>query len=75
MRAALLPTLLLYSLAVHCAQVFARGLFEAGYRDKAASVYYTLLQAGVDKTQQVWGWRPPFPTLPALQGGRPMGLV
>ncbi|KAK9819867.1 hypothetical protein WJX72_003454 [[Myrmecia] bisecta] len=33
-------------------QLFAKGLFDAGYRDKAASVYYTLLQTGVDRTQQ-----------------------
>jgi hypothetical protein len=32
--------------------MFARGLFDAGYRDKAASVYYTLLQSGVDRSQQ-----------------------
>lgn len=33
-------------------QLFAEGLFQAGYRDKAASIYYSLLQAGADRAQQ-----------------------
>ena len=41
-------------------QVFARGLVEAGYRDRAAAVYCNLLQAGPDKAQQVWRTITPF---------------
>lgn len=33
-------------------QVFAQGLFQAGYRDRAAAVYYHLLISGSDRTQQ-----------------------
>lgn len=32
--------------------LFAKGLQESGQRDKAAAVYFTLLQAGADKAQQ-----------------------
>eukprot|EP00884_Botryococcus_braunii_P009762 jgi/Botrbrau1/18788/Bobra.0386s0104.1 len=34
-------------------QLFAQGLFDAGYRDKAATVYYSLLRNEVDRSQQV----------------------
>lgn len=33
-------------------QVFAHGLFQAGYKDKAAAVYYHLLVSGSDRVQQ-----------------------
>lgn len=33
-------------------QTFAQGLFQAGYRDRAAAVYYHLLISGSDRVQQ-----------------------
>ena len=36
-----------------CMRLFAAGLLAAGLKDEAAAVYYSLLQGGADKGQQV----------------------
>lgn len=36
-----------------CMRLFAAGLLVAGLKDEAAGVYYSLLQEGADRAQQV----------------------
>ena len=36
-----------------CLRLLAAGLLAAGLKDEAAAVYYSLLQGGADKGQQV----------------------
>ncbi len=36
-----------------CMRLFAAGLLAAGLKDEAAAVYYSLLQGGSDRAQQV----------------------
>ncbi len=36
-----------------CMRLFAAGLLAAGLKDEAAAVYYSLLQGGADRAQQV----------------------
>ena len=36
-----------------CMRLFAAGLLAAGHKDEAAAVYYSLLQGGGDRAQQV----------------------
>ena len=37
-----------------CLRLFAAGLLAAGMKDEAAGVYYSLLQEGADRAQQVF---------------------